>query len=337
MGKEAIVDSIVDTYEFSQKTKDKIKIISNRRIEELCLGEYSSIYRYISLLSDKFKIPYRERFSRRLDSPIKTDFKRNYHELIGDKRFCPENDFEKDNFGEMSLEEIIDVLDLFLDSPILNLVKQLGNENSETLKFKTSPDYLIKNIPKIQGMLESLFNEYGENLCLIKTRPIKQVQFFPNLKIDFGRRSYNGDPLAFFIKHRISYPGSLSKGQLKKIDGALSRALLRSNQINEAIPFQRKHTGIPIEKINLIVEAHKNCGIAEKVAQEYNVAIATVTKYWRENNLYIREKGFIGKKSPEEKERIVKNYEKCKNYGKIAKKFNISSKTVRRYVKKSNI
>lgn len=322
MNKELTIDSIINTYELSQKVKDRARWIAHKRIEELCLRRYNSIYGYIAYLVDKFQTPYRERFFIKASESIK------------DERFCPEKEIFKEENSYMSLEEVIDILDLYLDSSTLNLIKQLGNGNGNTLKFSTSPEYLITNASLIQEKLESLIERYERNISVIKTRPIKQVQFSPSLKIKFGRRNYNGNPLAFFISHREFYPENLSRRvQLKKIDEPLYAALRRYNQIDEAIPLERVYRGILPEKRNAIVEAYKECRSSPKVSEEFSVSTATVIKYCRISGLEIREKGFIAKKSKEEKSEIVKVYKKYKSSSKVAKEFNISPKTVLRYCK----
>ena len=65
-------------------------------------------------------------------------------------------------------------------------------------------------------------------------RPIKRVKFNP-LSITFGQRSYDGDPLRFFLEHRDAYEG-MNRTQLSKRDPGLYVALRTAGQLDEAIP-----------------------------------------------------------------------------------------------------
>ncbi len=322
MSKELTIDSIINTYELSQGIKDNVKRISNRRIEELGLGRYESIYSYIASLVDKFQVPYKERFFI------------NIIELIKDKRFSPESNFLEENFEKenfyMSLEEIIDILDSYLDPSLLDLIKQLGNENKNELKFNTSPGYLMKNVSEIQKKLETLLQEYGESLPVITRRPIKKIKFSPSLKIKFGYRRYNGNPLAFFIENRKFYPEDLSRAKLSEIDSGLYKCLLKYNQIEAAVP---ETVFVSSEKRNRIIMAYNKCRNSIKVAKALDVSPKTVRKYWKE---YFKIKN-LKKLSEEKKKEIIEAYKKCPSGRKVAMALDVSPNTVWKYLKKNKV
>lgn len=324
MVEEAIIESIVNTYDLPQRIKYKVKNIANRRVGELFIGEYDDVYSYVDSLVEKFQEPYEERFFVRIDASAYDILN---HELIEDKNFSPENEEDLDG---ISFNDVLDILESHLDEFTFKLVRQLDYRG----KFNVSPEYFIKNISKIQARLEEFVRNNG---FLIPRRPVIQIQLSP-FSIKFGRRKFNGNPLAFFEAYPKVYSG-LSRSELYKLDPGLYGSLKKVGQLELAIPeidYSTQFQSISSEKIETIVRLYN--GNSTKVARKVGISTATAIKYLREYNLKIREMGFVANKLPRGKRSaIIKAHRKCNNATKVAKKLSVSKETVLRYWKAAGL
>ncbi len=103
-------------------------------------------------------------------------------------------------------------------------------------QYILDPGRVARDIRTVKRRLAQLEERYAFNgRIAMPARPIKKVKFNP-LRIAFGQRSYDGDPLRFFLARCDAYEG-MNRTQLSKHDPGLYVALRTAGQLDEAIPY----------------------------------------------------------------------------------------------------
>ncbi len=326
---EKVIDSILKTYRIPRELKDKISQFTSKKIDASFIGSYSEIYDYISYLVDQFQTPYEERFFTRLDLPKYENSSNLYHEFLSSEEEEWAPPIKKSSQNDISISDMYLILEDYLDKASFSLFKQLQFE--EGVQLNISEEFLLESVPKIKKNLERLVKKNKGGL-FIQKRPIIQIQ-----PIKFGRRNYNGDPLAFFNSHIGSYKG-LIRSKLLKLDSGLYTSLVRWNQIDVAIPKitpPGASTKLKEEKINAIIESYQNCKIVQRVAKEHGVSRSVVDKYLIKKGLKEprKKRGTYG--YPQKKiDKIIKAYDKCKIASQVAKKFGVCRFTITKHWRK---
>ena len=278
MSKKNIIEFIVDTYDLSPKLEEKIVRISRSRINELGVNGFDGIYRYIGNLIDKFQVPYGEKIALRLDKPVSYDSNNNFHEIIGVEDLELE---EKESDQGFSLDEVLSVLDGYIDKSDSDLIKQLVPQEDNFRELLSDKEKVIENASFIHSKLEELVHVYEKNgKIIIPKRPMLEVKFCP-LKIKFGRRNYKGkSPLDFFMENSETYQ-DMTRVELQKFDGGLYSSLWRRGQLDEAIPEKYSQgcelSAMQIEQI--IVAVLKNNKDVIQTARETGFSVPTIRRY----------------------------------------------------------
>jgi len=286
---QEVVEEIVKTYDLPTRLEDKISRIATRRINELAISGFDSCYRYIDDLINKFKRPYQERVHISLDSQIKHDSNDTYHDIIGfeDINLRQLFEYEDEPQNRIFASELIDILKDRLSEVELEMLTQLlDSEKNRRLFIYTNPDIILNNVEEIGQRLGSLADKFKFNGGLkIPQRPIIHVNFNP-LRIKFGNRKYDGNPLAFFQKNIDTY-GKMSRGQLQKFDGGLDVSLRKYGQLDLAIPERKcNNYRLKQEEIDKIISAYSLCdGIRKRAIEITGRSAKAVSKYWKKNGL----------------------------------------------------
>ncbi|MDO8656371.1 MAG: hypothetical protein Q7K45_03970 [Nanoarchaeota archaeon] len=302
------IKDMVSSYRLSPKVEEKIVRISAQRIEELGLHSFEERYRYVARLIEIFQQRYADRFDLRLDAPIDTDdSKVLLHDCFGIPTLPTISD---SNTPNLPLDLAIAVADPYLSEHHKNILQRLlgGVESRDILL----PNQEQVNLNAATLRLESLVKYLEQDGNIIyPERPIVSVNFdSENLQVQWGKRNYDGNPLAYFRKHLDVYAG-MSRHKLRNVDSGLSDALYRYGQIDEAIAkrgtiCREPRTG---EEVARIVHAYTlyngNCRLS---AKELGIDFHEVRKVWRKQKL-IAQGGVQRRLPPDDVSRIVKAYD----------------------------
>ena|SRR3989344_4286091 len=83
MNPEILVREIVLTYDLPARMQERAIRTATRRVSEMHLNGFDSIYRYVANLVDNMMVPYRERIWPSLDQLIKHGSGQTFHDIIG--------------------------------------------------------------------------------------------------------------------------------------------------------------------------------------------------------------------------------------------------------------
>lgn len=334
MSNKSLIEFIIGTYDFSPKFRAELIEKTYVRIDEFCINGFDNIYRYISEFIMNYQIPYHERKGLRLDKPTTSEIKSTFHDIIENTNNLPTNHQGKnlrENISGLPIDEAISILDGHLDNSYLEIMRQLSCEDSTNgnLLLNRSPEELVKIAPEIQNRLEKLLVRFERNGKLVlPKRPIVYVKFGDSVSIRFRKRSYKGNPLAFFNKYPEVYDGK-SRYKLSKLDGGLHQALWSAGQLELAIPEadtlqveRGKKLGsgelaFTKEQVDEIIAAYPIYGgNATEAARHTEYSKQSYINNWRAEGLEIKEP--VACPFPQEKnEEILKTY---KTHDKNAKK-----------------
>lgn len=296
MADEKVVKYIVRTYDLVPKVEDRIIKKAMRRIDELFITSFDDQYEYIARLIDYLGIPYGARIVS-LDSIVKSGSESTFYDILGREDMTLKDLLEPEELQErLSAHDIISILKGYMDKSDLNLMRRLlyYKGNSKDLQLNISRKWLLASIPKIKERLEVLANNYRKDGQLfVPQRPIIDVSFFPSFSIKFGRREYNGDPLAFY-RNNLEVYGGMGRRQLSKFDSGLYCALRRANQLHHAIPKADRslvERGMKLGKrviklshvqIEEIIDSHKTYnGNMLEASRCTPYSIDSIRKYWK--------------------------------------------------------
>lgn len=258
--KEELLKLTLDTFDLDDERKKYLFESLIHRLDSFDTD--TDLYRYIT---NRLLKNYTPTNLIKLDQRIKWDSKRTFHDIIGtvDNNLEslleePNDDKEQD---KLTIDEALSILKLKLDPLDYSILEQLMPEDLEG-KLNLNYESLINNISQIQRRIE-IFSNNGGNI-LIPKRPIIEVKFTDkDFKIIFGKRNFNGNPLAYFLEHYSNK--NLTRGELKELDQSLFNAIHRYKQIELAIPitiynhyngdplafFREKYKGKKISRLEL--------------------------------------------------------------------------------------
>ncbi|MBI4163790.1 MAG: hypothetical protein HY512_02930 [Candidatus Aenigmarchaeota archaeon] len=190
------------------------------------------------------------------------------------------------------VSEALDVLKSRLDDLDFKLLQQLFSRVDGELALSLSGDRLAENAELIQSRIRELAQTYErDGRIVIPRRPIIHIEFNP-LYVKYGRRRYNGNPLAFFLQHQDVY-GEMSRGQLRNFDPGLYHTLRRQGLLQKAIPEiyldrpTRTHTLPKEEQQRIAQKLAENNGFVAKTAKDLGYDPNTVKKYGKVNGVQL--------------------------------------------------
>ena len=231
---EEDIASIVESYDLPLDIRNRVIRTARRRLQDSLISGFSvsgfdDIYEEIAIIVEECGIPYKERFS--LDGKIKDSDNSFLNFFQGEG----ENPTIKEQ--KLPIEQVIGILEKEIGNTefLRHLIKEAS---ANALFVKATPEEIIDAAPEIQGKVEKIARKYEVNgRILIPKRPIISVNFnFPSL-VQFGRRLYHGNPLAFFRENIKTYEG-MNRTKFHKFDPGLSEALRQKGQLDKAIPFK---------------------------------------------------------------------------------------------------
>ncbi len=272
------IESIVKTYDLSPRLEERITRIASRRIEELGITSYDDGYTYIANLIDKFQSYHRTRLLISLDSPVSIDGRLTLNEILrvedSSLDYIPN---EKNHQGNLSFDELLYAIKGQIADRNLETLSQLaGNIPSKVFLEGISLDEVLAKKDLIEQRLEELSNQYKRNgRIMMPRRPIISVSFSPFLKIKFGRRKYNGDPLGFYLKNKKHYEG-LTRTGLFRVDSGLYHSLRIHNQLEKAVPQNYLKKLTEEEREATVRTFLKNNRDVKKTARELGYSYSTV-------------------------------------------------------------
>jgi len=240
---EKQVRYIVRTYDLPKKLEVRLIDIAKTKINRNRIEAFDEQYEYIAELVHQFTTPYQERFARSLDEQFEHEGGTCLHELIAHE-YCPLDQFVKDRNPVKGLhsQEVIKTLKKHLEPHYLKYIAQLLSQKSPPFLWGFSANHLENNIEFIKKAFVKLVRKYGQNgRIVLPPRRIKAIQTKPNgdLAIQYEWRHYNGNPLAYYRKHRRVYNG-MSRRDLYKFDRGLYSTLLAAGQMDLAIPEKKE-------------------------------------------------------------------------------------------------
>ena len=295
MADDKLIRSIVETHNLDPTIHEKIIKLAIGVVDQGFLNDFDSVYAYIDSLVEKVNIPYPERFALSLDRLITPDSTKTFHDLFGAEDESLATLFEKpDNSEEgLPIEEAISILGSKINEHDIALMQQLLDGCESNLILNWSPKELRINAYQIQERIAKLKDKYElDGELIIPRRPIVYVQLNKSLVIKFGKRTYKGNPLAFYLANLDVYAG-MSRSELAKFDGGLYGALRREKQLEIAIPEIKKRESLfSQDEIKKIVAAHGTYkGNASKASKHLLYAPSTILRYWKAEGLEIQKGG----------------------------------------------
>lgn len=290
MAYENFVREIVETYGLVPRLQERLIRIANRRIAELSLNSSQDVYSYVDYLVGRFNISREERLTVSLDSKIEPDSKTTFGELIGaqDPNLLAIQTSPPDSYARIS--EVVGILRGKLSDVDFAILIQLAHRGMGPLtaspeELTLSKDEIIANLPQIQERIGILARHYErDGRIVLPRKPIVYVQFDPAFYVKFGKRRYNGNPLAFFEANRDVY-GDMSRGELSRFDRAFYNTLVREGQIKLAIP-EVQSRALPEAEVIRIVSAYQlHGGNLTDASAALGHSKSTVAGYWKKRGL----------------------------------------------------
>ena len=297
-GRES-VESILQTYDIPQGLRERIRTIASRRCAEWQFESFADQYAYIAELVERFTMPWIERHAARLDQPVFEDGRQTLHDYIGSQDSALKSlILGKSPLKALHAREIVNILERHLPQGHLAFIEDLLCSRAEKSLWSFSADRVAKHVPSIVTTLKLLEQRYGRNgRIVLPPRPIKTVTRQSNgeLKIRYGDRRYNGDPLAFFEEHADVY-GGLTRRGLQKFDPGLYQAIRLSGQMSSAIPIRVFAPGRPISKdqIDRIIVTYEQTASLIKTARIVHSCRRTIRKYLDMKGLNRQGTGKVG-------------------------------------------
>lgn len=193
-----------------------------------------------------------------------------------------------------------------------------------------------------EGSREKVANEFGCSTLMI-SKTLKEFGIEP---LECYRGHLN--VLEYFETHKEKY-GKMGRGELAIADNGLYTTLLKSGNLDEAIPKKKVDKPSPSEekikrfkeKIEEISNLYKELQEVSLVAKELNFSSVTVRKYLKLKGIKLKKgRKPLQKKhkfSEDKKTLLEKLYEVSGNLSLVARAIEVPPHTVRNYVKKNKL
>ena len=331
MADEELVEQVLETYELPSRVKERIKGIAVRRINELQIHSFDSVYRLIGDLVEAFSVPFAERYVLRLDSRVPGTTS-TFYEIIGSEDKDLLSLFEDQEPDGLSLDQAISMLETHVDEKYAHLVRQLFSRSNDIGSIvDISPKEMTDSLHQIEGRLSALYFKYEINgRLVIPRRPIVAVKLRP-LTIRFDRGPLD-NPLQHFRENEDIY-NELTRWQLQRLDKPLYLALKRNGQLGEAIPDVHNFPHLTDEDTkNLLQTLRKNEGSIKKTAEITGHAPLTIRRHAKRAGIKTKPKGGHNHLSQDEVNTITDAYTtyNASSY-ETAKHLTHSPQTITRY------
>ncbi|MFH1445542.1 MAG: hypothetical protein ABIF08_03620 [Nanoarchaeota archaeon] len=225
MDTENMVKYILDTYELKPRFREKIERVAIEGANYWFIHDFDTLYGYISDLIEKSRGFYKTIESLGIESANSVEHEYQEHLFSEESNAVP-------------VSEIPVILDGQLDNRYAGILSQLLSmyEDNPGNPLEIFPEAVLDTIEHIKETLDELERLYGVNgEILMPRRPIISIECNP-LAIKFGRRRFNGNPLAYFNEHEKIYRklcgGEITRTRLMKVDESLYRALWQHKQLD---------------------------------------------------------------------------------------------------------
>ena len=266
------IESIIKTYQIPLKKRNKIISIAIQKMGSF--EKFKDAYEYISFLVEKFcQTPYQERFFTKLDHIVRDDSNTKFSELIYTPEYLEENVKTNLKKGQSILGRSI------IQIKPIKFGRRKYNKNPLAL-FREHDFYKNKSRTELykidSGMYEAL-RRWGQlHLAIpdVKPIPYKSISKKKEKEIIEASKILTS-PTAIAKKLNVSRA---------TVDYYAKKHKLRT--------FDRKGVvGYPKQMIKDIVECLRECKIASRVAEWYDVSIRMVINHGREAGVPILSRG----------------------------------------------
>lgn len=293
-----VISRILDYYELSKKKREKIEGIAKKEFGKVI--DFNQIYRRLAGLVDAYVPVIDNKF-------MEKDFIRLDHQEYDDSTtpftgddliYTIKEETYEEPTEQIPASDFLDRLLPYLSGNALKVAEQLWFRKDAVIY--TSEEKILRQIPKIQDRLEALAeNNHG---ILIPRRPIVYIKLEPP-EIGFGKRTFKGDPLSFFMNH-FQYKWIKKRVEAERFDPSLTKSLRYFKQLEIAIPNKTPfglNTQLSKRKVNKIIKMHNEGTSKRKIAIILKTGMGTINKYLK-----------IHKKQQAEKQRIKMGLEQMR-------------------------
>ena len=331
-----LIRLIMETYDFTPKTREKIVSVAISQIERKGLDSVERIYTYVCNLAEWFQSKFKHS-PLSLEDKLSGDLGLTIGETLGIE---DANQQAVLRTGSFSLDNALVLLRDHLTEAEQRLLDHLSGDETNLFRmnpeeFSLQKELLTESIQQIRQRLEIIAARYErDGKIVIPRRPIVSVQFEPEFSVRYGLRRYNGNPIAIY-REDTAVQG-LSRSGLKRADQSLYVKLRQTGQIAEAIPEVLSH--LPDSEVKRIIEAHgKYKGNASKASKNLVHVISTVVKYWEEAGLQAQGKREIDLESETAKIILAANTDYRGNVSHATKNLHKAPATVSKYWKATGL
>lgn len=252
---------IVSTYNLPKRVESLVLRIARRNIRELGFISFDDQYRYLAHLIDKFQVGRDEKRTVSLESSAFNDGRR-WYDVLSDGR-----DAYEDEESGIPLRKAVEISDLFLGDGQKATTHQLLDRSMSGENLGSEPDEVIADFLGIDLRSRAVARYLQSGGVIYPERRVIQVILdLDNVRIRWGDRRYQGNPLNYFQRHRKVYDG-LSRNGLYKRDVGLYDALHRNKT--------RAEDGREVRQIEL--------AIPEKKQRDYRTYRDGPLGFFREN------------------------------------------------------
>ncbi|MBI4149832.1 hypothetical protein HY488_00350 [Candidatus Woesearchaeota archaeon] len=257
MGKaDVILEQIIKTYDLPQPLQARVFRMASYHVEREGLHTFNEVYHYVAGLVERCQERWDAKYDLRLDHFVQDDDSKSMLiNILTYERDPAQEDASLAYEKRVSINEAIAGLQPYLSEAEHTLLLKLAKNVPEE-SLAGSIDEVIEHASKIKerlGVLAQLQQE--ERRLAHPERPIVYVNLDSQKpSIQFGRRDYDGNPLAFYQRHRELY-GGMSQNELHHFDPGLYRALEKHHQLDHAIPIKHEYPQHPADPYSPIIQA----------------------------------------------------------------------------------
>ncbi|MCK4553060.1 hypothetical protein KAT80_02560 [Candidatus Pacearchaeota archaeon] len=276
---EKIIESIVQTYDLPVKKKNKIISIAIQQIKSF--EGFKDAYDYINFLVERFcQTPYTERFFTRLDHLVKEDSDTKFHELIYMPAYLKE-DNQKDLKEKLKGQSSILGRPIIQIEPFIKLGRRKYNKKPLVLFRKHEYFYRGKSRTEVYhidpGMYEALriWNQLHVAIPQVKIIPYKRISKKKEKEIIEASKIFTS-------------PTDIAR-KLNTTRATVDYYTIKKHKLRNH--NKKGPIGYPKQMIKDIVECLRECKIASRVAEWYDVSIRMVINHGREAGVPILSRG----------------------------------------------
>lgn len=284
---EDFVRYVLDTYDLSDKTKDRLAKTSLFRLRDNGITKFDEAYTYVDNLAMGVELRHRARI-RSLDEEVgKTG--RTLHEIIGKEDYNLRVLFEEmQTRRKLSGQEVVECLSYCLDRQDIDVLSKLME--GQKVEFDVSLDYLLENAEIIGERVRQTAQRYEKDgVILLPRRTIVSV-FFDPLSIIFGDFRLNDREKNAIRSMYPEFEGNASAiaRELRRHPQTVTR-FLRNEDLDVRNPGGQP---IPEEERDCIISLHRlHNGVIRRIAKASGYDQTTVAKYCRNVGLEVRKQG----------------------------------------------